>query len=76
MQVVREDPQTGESVPLFNPRTQQWTDHFRWDESGTRIEGITDVGRATVSALKLNNSLIIKARTRWVMAGWHPPSDL
>ncbi len=76
VQILRTDPQTGKSVPLFNPRTQQWLDHFRWDESGTQIEGITDIGRATVSALKLNNSLIVKARTRWVISGWHPPADI
>src|ERR1700752_5332152 len=25
------DPETGGEVPLFNPRTQAWTDHFRWE---------------------------------------------
>jgi HNH endonuclease len=25
------DPQTGNLVSLFNPRTQQWVDHFRLD---------------------------------------------
>jgi 5-methylcytosine-specific restriction endonuclease McrA len=25
------DAQSGEEVPLFNPRTQSWADHFRWD---------------------------------------------
>ncbi|PZO16897.1 MAG: hypothetical protein DCF25_11930 [Leptolyngbya foveolarum] len=24
------DPKTGKSVPLFNPRTQIWADHFCW----------------------------------------------
>ena len=24
------DPDSGEEVPLFNPRTQSWADHFRW----------------------------------------------
>jgi len=34
--------------------------------------------RSTIAELdlKLNNSLIVKARTRWVMAGWHPPANL
>jgi 5-methylcytosine-specific restriction endonuclease McrA len=74
-QVMREDLQTSEFVPLFNPRTQRWTEHFRWDESGTQVVGTTAIGRVTVFALKLNNSLIVKARTRWVMGGWHPPED-
>src|SRR5579872_2021432 len=24
------DPRTGAAVSLFNPRTQDWEDHFRW----------------------------------------------
>ncbi|MCP4426327.1 MAG: HNH endonuclease [Chloroflexi bacterium] len=76
VQMAGIDPESDETIPLFNPRAQRWLEHFRWDESGTLVEGITAVGRITVSVLKLNHSLIIKARTRWVMAGWHPPQDL
>jgi 5-methylcytosine-specific restriction endonuclease McrA len=32
-------PQTGEEVPLFNPRLDCWLDHFRWSVDGLRIEG-------------------------------------
>src|SRR5690242_21948354 len=28
------DPQTRGLVALFNPRTQNWFDHFRWSEDG------------------------------------------
>ena len=69
------DPQTGENVPLFNPRTQAWTEHFVWSEDGTEIIGRTDCGRATVEALRLNRELAILARRRWVSVGWHPPED-
>src|SRR5512145_2785507 len=31
------DPLTGETVPLFNPRTQSWKVHFTWSEDGTEI---------------------------------------
>jgi 5-methylcytosine-specific restriction endonuclease McrA len=27
---IAADPETTTEVPLFNPRTQAWTDHFRW----------------------------------------------
>lgn len=67
------DPITGHRMPLFNPRTQSWSSHFQWSEDGTIIIGLTEIGRATVQTLKLNHSLIVKARRRWVMAGWHPP---
>lgn len=67
------DPLTGEIHSLFHPRRQQWGIHFEWDMSGTRIVGLTAVGRATIIALKMNNEVITTARRRWVGVGWHPP---
>ncbi|HEV8715422.1 MAG TPA: HNH endonuclease signature motif containing protein [Candidatus Binatia bacterium] len=69
------DPETSESVALFNPRKQSWDEHFRWNEDGTEIVGLTPNGRATVTALKLNNPVIIVTRRLWISAGWWPPSD-
>ena len=69
-----QDPLTGESVSLFHPRRQAWTDHFQWDESGALIAGLTAVGRTTVVAVNLNNPVIVDARRRWIGVGWHPPS--
>lgn len=67
------DPETESIVPLFNPRTQIWTEHFTWNENRTSIIGQTPTGRATVIALSLNSELRIRARAIWVEAGWHPP---
>jgi hypothetical protein len=67
------DPETRNEVPLFNPRTQQWHDHFRWSQDGRYIIGLTAIGRATVDTLKMNNAFIVPARRHWVEAGWHPP---
>ena len=53
------DPLTGELVPLFHPRQQCWTDHFAWSEDGSRVEGKTAVGRATVLALQMNRTMIV-----------------
>ena len=69
------DPLTGRQVRLFNPRQQEWSEHFAWSEDGTEIEGLTPCGRATVVALKLNNPEIIVARRLWVSVGWWPPED-
>jgi len=69
------DPLTGETVRLFHPLRQRWRDHFAWDESQTHIVGLTPDSRATVIALRLNNPTIVRARRRWVSAGWHPPED-
>lgn len=68
------DPITAELVPLFHPRRQKWSEHFIWSADGTRIEGLTVVGRATVVALRMNHPVIIGARRRWVSSGWHPPA--
>jgi 5-methylcytosine-specific restriction endonuclease McrA len=69
------DPLTGEEVPHFHPRRERWGDHFAWNLDGSHIEGLTSVGRATIVTLKMNNALVVAARTRWVLAGWHPPTD-
>ncbi len=69
------DTETSNTVALFNPREQQWEEHFRWNNEGTEIIGETATGRATVSALKLNNAVIVVTRRLWVSAGWWPPGD-
>lgn len=69
------DPQSGEDAPLFNPRQQNWANHFRWTDDGVRIVGLSPTGRATVEALHMNNVHILKSRLLWVGAGWHPPAD-
>jgi hypothetical protein len=28
------DEETSENVPLFDPRRQQWVDHFVWEQGG------------------------------------------
>jgi hypothetical protein len=67
------DPQTGERVSLFNPRTQTWADHFTWSEDGIHIAPKTAVGRITVAVLSLNDELRVRSRALWVQAGYHPP---
>lgn len=69
------DPETGVETALYNPRKQKWRDHFRWDDEKTRLVGLSAVGRATVSRLKMNRLGAVRARRRWVDAGLHPPSD-
>lgn len=66
------DPETGQIVPLFNPRTQCWSEHFLWSDHFTCIVGLTPTGRATVQALQMNNEFIVTARRYWVQAGWRP----
>ena len=67
------NPETGDLVSLFNPRTQMWADHFTWSEDGIRIIPKTAVGRMTIDVLSLNDELRVRARAIWVKAGYHPP---
>jgi hypothetical protein len=74
------DPETGIEIPLFNPRQQQWSDHFLWSADALQIIGKTPIGRATCTRLDLNDDrrstpFIQSARQQWVAAGLHPPSD-
>jgi len=72
--VEAKDPETGETVPLFNPRTQTWSEHFEWAADGLRVVGRTPAGRATVLALHLaDDPDALEVRGYWMMAGWHPP---
>lgn len=67
------DPVTGFSVPLFDPRREEWNDHFSWDENCTLIVGRTPVGRATVERLRLNRPGLVNLRGILYEAGRHPP---
>lgn len=60
------DPSTGEMVPLFSPRADDWSDHFELDLATFRIEGLTPTGRATVRRLGLNRGPQLAARRLWV----------
>ena len=67
------DPISGALVPLFNPRTQRWNEHFAWTEQFSLIAGLTPTGRATIERLKMNRGVLIVARKRWIAGGYHPP---
>jgi hypothetical protein len=54
------DPITGEITPLFNPRGQNWTDHFKLE--GNYLLGVTAVGRTTVFLLRLNDPSRLQIR--------------
>lgn len=62
------DPQTGDVTQLFNPRMQNWDDHFRLDENGT-ITGLTAEGRTTAALLQFNDPLRVQTRADLITAG-------
>jgi len=77
--IVGRDLETLAILPLFNPRQQQWADHFMWSADAIEIMGITPIGRATCDRLDMNDTRykgersIQEARALWIQAGWHPP---
>ncbi|MBX3064856.1 MAG: HNH endonuclease [Anaerolineae bacterium] len=64
------DDVTDALVPLFNPRQQQWADHFQL--SGVMIEPLTPEGRITVLLLDLNNMNQVKKRLALVSQDRYP----
>ncbi len=69
------DKETQKNIPLFDPRRQNWHEHFRWSKDGTKMRGKTTIGKVTILALDLNKLRFIRVRENWVSAGWHPPKD-
>ncbi|MEQ9359841.1 HNH endonuclease [Coleofasciculus chthonoplastes] len=67
------DPQLGAEVSLFNPRQDNWSNHFIWSVDGLFIIGLTPVGRTTVTALALNRERVINIRAADKAVGRHPP---
>ena len=57
-------------VPLFNPRLQQWNEHFSLD--GLRIVPKTAIGRVTVFLLQMNAPQRIKERRLLIALGSYP----
>jgi hypothetical protein len=66
------DPLTGAEITLFNPRRDNWADHFSWEQNGLLIVGLTACGRATAAALNLNDSYHLSARAVWILARAYP----
>ena len=56
------DSETGEIVPLFNPRRQKWQDHFRLEVDGT-IHALTQTGEVTLRFMQFNTQQRIEERT-------------
>jgi 5-methylcytosine-specific restriction endonuclease McrA len=60
------DPDTKRMVPLFNPRIDKWSDHFR--QQGGRIIPLTPVGRAAARLMNFGHQDREEARHNLWMA--------
>lgn len=61
------DLETRQIVPLFNPRKDQWDDHFRFQ--GPMIAGISVVGQVTARLLQMNDTERLEMRRELLLAG-------
>jgi hypothetical protein len=68
------DPLTLQLTSLFNPRINNWVEHFEWSDDDLYVIGITPIGRATVNRLKINREGSINLRRLLILANLHPPA--
>lgn len=61
------DAETGIIIPLFNPRTQVWSEHFSLD--GPTIHPLTAESRVTASLLRLNDHDRVEERRMLIVRG-------
>lgn len=54
------DPDSGVLTRLFNPRTDDWDEHFHY--LGSTLEAHTAVGRVTVQVLRINRPEAVAER--------------
>lgn len=64
------DPDTNELTRLFNPRSDVWEEHFRL--VGSRVVGITGMGRTFVWLLEMNSKERITLREMLLELGEWP----
>lgn len=65
------DQQTGEITALFNPRSDNWNEHFQLDGNGALLSS-TAIGRGTTRLLRLNQAKRMEERRLLVVAGLIP----
>lgn len=65
------DPDTGEVVPLYNPRRNRWADHFQLN--GAQFAPLTPMGRTTAHFLQLNSPERVLEREVLLAAGLLKP---
>ncbi len=68
------DPATHLDTPLFNPRKNNWIEHFSWSDDCFEMIPLSSIGRVTIHALKLNRTGLKNLRRVLKLAGVHPPT--
>jgi hypothetical protein len=61
------DPAGGEVTRLFNPRRDDWNEHFAWN--GPEFVGRTAIGRTTIDVLNINLPERVEHRRLLIQVG-------
>jgi hypothetical protein len=64
------DELTQTETQLFHPRQDLWQEHFAIETTNGQINGLTDIGRATVARLRINSTAQTEARRQWMRLGF------
>ena len=65
------DPLTRDATKLYDPRRQNWDDHFMINPDAV-LSGLTPEGRATILVLRLNDEERVKQRLGEMSVGEYP----
>ena len=69
--IAGRDPATKNIERLFNPRQDDWEEHFRWD--GPTLEARTAIGRVTLAVLRINLPYRVAVRASLMEEGQFSP---
>ncbi len=69
------DPLSGREVRLFDPRRDDWDEHFAWSDDFLRLLPLSPIGGATIARLHMNEPVLRRQRRllRQAMAGGGTP---
>ena len=62
----------GHAASLFDPRRDQWHEHFHFDVETGVLVGLTSVGRGSITRLSMNSTFQVRARRHWVRLNLYP----
>ncbi len=63
------DNHAATEVRLYSPREDIWLEHFALEKTTGNIVGLTPIGKATISRLRINSAAQLTARISWLKLG-------
>lgn len=63
--------ETQSEVRFFNPRQDDWNEHFLLDKEIGEVKDKTSIAHATILRLRINSSAQTAARIQWLKLGFY-----